>query len=118
MAICQTHPAQVWRCHRRPIPSTCRSSSWRWLMGKLEGKVALVTGSGRNIGRATVLQLAGEGAHVVVNARSNQQEAEAVAREARDLGVKALPIIADVGNKDDVEPMADKAPKEFGGDDA
>ena len=55
-------------------------------MGKLEGKVALVTGSGRNIGRATVLRLAGEGAHVVVNTRSNQQEAETVAREARDLG--------------------------------
>jgi 3-oxoacyl-[acyl-carrier protein] reductase len=64
-------------------------------MGKLEGKVALVTGSGRNIGRATVLRLAGEGAHVVVNARSNQQEAETVAREARDLGVKAVPILAD-----------------------
>jgi 3-oxoacyl-[acyl-carrier protein] reductase len=61
-------------------------------MGKLEGKVALVTGSGRNIGRATVLRLAGEGAHVVVNARSNQQEAETVAREARDLGVQAVPI--------------------------
>ena len=66
-------------------------------MGKLEGKVALVTGSGRNIGRATVLKLAGEGAHVVVNARSNQQEAETVAREARDLGVKAVPILADIG---------------------
>ena len=59
-------------------------------MGKLEGKVALVTGSGRNIGRATVLKLAGEGAHVVVNARSNQGEADAVAREARERGVKAL----------------------------
>ena len=64
-------------------------------MGKLEGKVALVTGSGRNIGRATVLKLAGEGAHVVVNARSNQEEAEAVAREARDLGVKAVSVLAE-----------------------
>src|SRR5947208_12891199 len=91
----------VCRCHRGPITSTCRRSSWRWLMGKLEGKVALVTGSGRNIGRATVLQLAGEGAHVVVNARRNEAEAEAVAREARALGVKALPIIADVGKKDE-----------------
>ena len=72
-------------------------------MGKLEGKVALVTGSGRNIGRATVLRLAGEGAHVVVNARSNQQEAETVAREARDLGVKAVPVLADVGKKAEVE---------------
>ena len=50
---------------------------------KLEGKVALVTGSGRNIGRATVLKLASEGANVVVNARSNRQEAESVAAEAR-----------------------------------
>jgi NAD(P)-dependent dehydrogenase (short-subunit alcohol dehydrogenase family) len=65
-----------------------------------------VTGSGRNIGRATVLKLAGEGAHVVVNARSNQQEAETVAREARDLGVKAVPVLADVGKKAEVEALA------------
>ena len=83
-------------------------------MGKLEGKVALVTGSGRNIGRATVLQLAGEGAHVVVNARSNEQEAQSVAREAQALGVKALPIIADVAKRSEVEAMAAKALSEFG----
>jgi 3-oxoacyl-[acyl-carrier protein] reductase len=83
-------------------------------MGKLDGKVALVTGSGRNIGRATVLKLAREGANVVVNARSNEQEANAVAREAQDLGVKALPIIADVGKKNEVEAMAAKALSEFG----
>ena len=83
-------------------------------MGKLEGKVALVTGSGRNIGRATVLRLAGEGAHVVVNARSNQQEAETVAREARDLGVKAVAILADVGKKAEVEVLAARALSEFG----
>src|SRR2546427_3568103 len=46
-----------------------------------DGKVALVTGSGRNIGRTTVLKLAAEGAHVVVNSRTNRAEAEAVARE-------------------------------------
>jgi NAD(P)-dependent dehydrogenase (short-subunit alcohol dehydrogenase family) len=57
-------------------------------MGKLDGKVALITGSGRNIGRATALKLAGEGAHIVVNARTNRAEADAVAREVRDLGVK------------------------------
>ncbi len=83
-------------------------------MGKLDGKVALVTGSGRNIGRATVLQLAREGANIVVNARSNQQEAESVAREVRDLGVKAVPILADVGNKSEVEALAAKALSEFG----
>ena len=83
-------------------------------MGKLEGKVALVTGSGRNIGRATVLRLAGEGADVVVNARANQQEAESVAREARDLGVKAVPVLADVGRKAAVEALAARALSEFG----
>jgi NAD(P)-dependent dehydrogenase (short-subunit alcohol dehydrogenase family) len=83
-------------------------------MGKLEGKVALVTGSGRNIGRATALKLAAEGAHVVVNARSNQAEADAVVREVQALGVKALAVIADLGKKDQVDAMAAKALSTFG----
>jgi len=83
-------------------------------MGKLEGKVALVTGSGRNIGRATVLKLAAEGAHVVVNARTNQAEAEAVAQEARARGVKALAVVADVARKDQVDAMVARAMSEFG----
>src|SRR6185312_6297088 len=78
------------------------------------GKVALVTGSGRNIGRATVLKLAQEGANVVVNARSNQQELESVVREARDLGVKAVGVLADMAKKSEVEAMAAKALSEFG----
>ena len=61
-------------------------------MKRLEGKTALVTGSGRNIGRAIILKLAEEGANVVVNARSNKDEAESVADEARALGVEALPM--------------------------
>jgi 3-oxoacyl-[acyl-carrier protein] reductase len=83
-------------------------------MGKLDGKVALVTGSGRNIGRATVLKLAAEGAHVVVNARANQAEADTVVREARGLGVKALAVLADVAKRDQVEAMAGRALSEFG----
>lgn len=83
-------------------------------MGKLDGKVALVTGSGRNIGRATVLRLASEGAHVVVNSRSNQAEADAVAQEAQALGVKALSLLADVSNRDQVERMVSRALSEFG----
>ena len=83
-------------------------------MGKLQGKVALVTGSGRNIGRETVLHLAREGAHVIVNARSNQAEADAVVREAQALGVRSISIIADMAKKDQVEAMAAKALSEFG----
>jgi 3-oxoacyl-[acyl-carrier protein] reductase len=83
-------------------------------MGKLEGKVALVTGSGRNIGRATVLQLAGQGCNVVVNARSNEAEADAVVREAQKLGVKSIGVLADVGKREAVEAMAQRALGEFG----
>jgi 3-oxoacyl-[acyl-carrier protein] reductase len=83
-------------------------------MGKLDGKIALVTGSGRNIGRATVLKLADEGAHVIVNSRTNQAEAEAVANEARARGVKALSILADVANKQQVDSMVSTALSEFG----
>ena len=83
-------------------------------MGKLDGKVALVTGSGRNIGRATVLKLAAEGANVIVNSRTNQAEADAVAREARALGVKALAALADVSRQDQVDRMVSRALSEFG----
>jgi 3-oxoacyl-[acyl-carrier protein] reductase len=79
-----------------------------------EGRVALVTGSGRNIGRTIALTLAGEGANVVVNARSNRQEAETVAEEARALGVKALPLLADVGNREQLEGLLETALGEFG----
>jgi NAD(P)-dependent dehydrogenase (short-subunit alcohol dehydrogenase family) len=83
-------------------------------MGKLDGRVALITGSGRNIGRATALRLAAEGAHVVVNACSNEVEAESVAREVRDRGAKALPILADVARRDQVAAMVARALAEFG----
>lgn len=83
-------------------------------MKRLEGRVALVTGAGRNIGRATILKLAAEGANVVVNARANRDEAEAVAAEARAFGVDALPVLADVADKTQVEAMMRTAKDRFG----
>jgi 3-oxoacyl-[acyl-carrier protein] reductase len=83
-------------------------------MGRLEGKTALVTGSGRNIGRATVLKLANEGCNVIVNARANEQELDTVVREAQAIGVKAIGILADMAKKNEVEAMAAKALSAFG----
>jgi len=81
---------------------------------ELAGKVAVVTGAGRNIGRAIALSLAEAGAAVVVNVRSNQAEAEAVAAEIGRSGGKALPFLADVTDRAAVRRMADAAAEKFG----
>src|SRR6202162_5878099 len=78
------------------------------------GKVAIVTGAGRNIGRAIARQLAAAGASVVVNARSNQKEADAVVREIEAAGGKAMAVLADVADPAAVEAMAQAALKRFG----
>src|ERR1043166_4234037 len=81
---------------------------------ELTGKVAIVTGAGRNIGRAIALALAEAGASVVVNARSNRTEAEAVARAIEAGGGKALVQLGDVADAAAVQAMADAAIKQFG----
>jgi 3-oxoacyl-[acyl-carrier protein] reductase len=81
---------------------------------EFDGKVAIVTGAGRNIGRAIALTLAEGGASVVVNVRGNRAEAEAVAREIEAHGGKALVHIGDVADADAVQAMADAAVKHFG----
>src|SRR5712671_5324961 len=81
---------------------------------ELAGKVAIVTGAGRNIGRAIALALSGGGASVVVNARSNRAEADAVAREIEAGGDKALVHIADVADANAVQAMAEAVTKKFG----
>ena len=81
---------------------------------ELSGRVALVTGAGRNIGRGIALALADGGAAVVVNARSNLQEAEAVAGEIERSGGKALAAIADVADAAAVEKMVAAAAARFG----
>lgn len=81
---------------------------------ELSGKVAIVTGAGRNIGRAIALALAEGGAAVVVNARSNRAEADAVVREIEVSGGKAIAHIGDVADARAVQAMADAAAKQFG----
>src|ERR1700759_3048569 len=82
---------------------------------ELQGKVAIVTGAGRNIGRAIAVALADGGASVLVNARSNRAEAEAVAREIEAAGGKAVVHIGDVADARAVQAMADAALAAFGG---
>ncbi len=81
---------------------------------ELSGRVAIVTGAGRNIGRAIALALADGGAAVVVNARSNVQEAKAVAGEIERAGGKALAVTADVADGEAVASMVDSAVSRFG----
>jgi 3-oxoacyl-[acyl-carrier protein] reductase len=80
----------------------------------VERRVALVTGSGRNIGRATALALAADGCDIVVNARSSRDEAEAVADEVRDAGARAVVCIADVRDPVAVDGMFATARSELG----
>jgi 3-oxoacyl-[acyl-carrier protein] reductase len=81
---------------------------------ELTGKVAIVTGAGRNIGRAIALALAEGGASIVINARSNRAEADAAAREIESVGGKALVHVGDVVDATAVQAMADAALNRFG----
>ncbi|HEY4919609.1 MAG TPA: SDR family oxidoreductase [Xanthobacteraceae bacterium] len=77
-------------------------------------RIALVTGAGRNIGRATALMLAEDGAAVVVNARSNQAEADAVVAEIEKGGGQAMVALADIADAAAVERMVAAAVGRFG----
>jgi 3-oxoacyl-[acyl-carrier protein] reductase len=81
---------------------------------ELNGKVAIVTGAGRNIGRAIALALAADGASILINARSNRAEADGVAREIEAAGGKAIVHIGDVGDAAQVQAMVELAAKHFG----
>jgi enoyl-[acyl-carrier protein] reductase III len=79
------------------------------------GKTALVTGSGRGIGRAIALHLARNGADVTVNFFRNRAPAEETAAEIEKLGRRALLVKADVGDLDDVDRLFDETRQAFGG---
>lgn len=83
-------------------------------MTQLQGKVALVTGSSRGIGRATALRLAREGASVVVNYSRSAEEAHKVIQEIEANGGQALLFQADVSKIADIQRLFDNALKHFG----
>src|SRR3990170_6237747 len=80
----------------------------------LAGKVALVTGASRNIGRAIALALAAGGAAVAVNARSAREDADKVAQEIRGAGGQAEVFMADIVDAKAVNGMVDGILKRFG----
>ena len=69
---------------------------------KLDGKVAVVTGASRGIGRAIALDLAKEGANVVVNYSGSEQKAQEVVDEIKACGTKAIAVQANVSDSDSV----------------
>ena len=81
---------------------------------ELAGRVAVITGAGRSIGRAMALELAAGGCAVVVNVRSNRGEADGVVKDIEAKGGKAMTAVADVTDASAVNAMAAAALKKFG----
>jgi enoyl-[acyl-carrier protein] reductase III len=82
---------------------------------RFEGKVALVTGSGRGIGRTIALRFAEEGADLVVNFFRNRDPAEETAEAIRALGRKAIVVKANIGEIEGIDQLFDTVEAEYGG---
>lgn len=80
----------------------------------LKGKTAVVTGGSRGIGRAVCLELARQGANVVLCYAGNEASANETAAACEQLGVKALSLLCDVADAQQVKAMMDAAVKQFG----
>lgn len=81
---------------------------------RLPGKVAIVTGASRGIGRATALALAAEGANVVVNYASSQEAADRVVAEIEAMGSAAIALPADVSKADQVDSLVSAVMEKWG----
>ena len=81
----------------------------------LKGKTAIVTGSGRGIGKAIAIKLASFGANVVINDIPQSEDAQNTSDEIKAMGVGSICVKGDVRNIDDVKALVDETVKEFGG---
>src|SRR5262249_17422911 len=101
------------RLPRRRVPRT-EGGGLPMNGGKLQERVALVTGASRNIGRAIALAFAAEGADLVLNTRVNAEELDLVAADCRKAGVRAVTVLGDVGDPAVCEAMVDRGLAELG----
>lgn len=85
------------------------------MLRDLQGKIALVTGGSRGIGKAIALELAGRGCDIAINFARNRSNAEETALEIRQLGVRCLVIKANVADFDKTKRMFEEIDQEFGG---
>lgn len=83
-------------------------------MSSLSGKVAIVTGSGKNIGRAIAMQLADAGCQVVVNGRYDASAVQEVTQAITDAGGHAIGVMADISKEADVESLVTQCLRAFG----
>jgi 3-oxoacyl-[acyl-carrier protein] reductase len=82
---------------------------------RLDGRVALITGSGRNIGRAIAESFAAAGARVVINGHRDREALDETAAAIRANGGQVLPVMADVSDHNSVSAMVDETVETFGG---
>lgn len=83
------------------------------MAGRLDGKVAIITGAGDGMGRAAALRFSEEGAKIVI-AEINEANGLAVEKELKDLGREALFVKTDIGNEENVKAAVEKAVEKFG----
>ena len=84
------------------------------MLYEINGRVAVVTGSGRGIGRAIAVKLASEGASVVVNAKKGQAEAEETVRIIKERGGDAVAVVCDAATREGASKLMSKAAENYG----
>lgn len=80
----------------------------------LNGKVAVITGAGRGIGRAIALQFAQQGAQVVINYRNSVAQVEELLNQVKEAGGQAIAVQADISKEEEAKKLMDEAVKQFG----
>ena len=81
---------------------------------KTKRKTALITGSGKNIGRSIAINLAAAGFNIVINGSQNRDAAQSAAEEVCSHGVSAIVAMGDIGNKDETEKVVKSSLRRFG----